>query len=75
MTDAEIDAALDLIKGERELNNHYFIEWLKMSFKCPNCRTAASQYQKHIRAIDKNITEANKPLTRLGGGGGTNHER
>ncbi len=65
MTDDEIDKKLNAIREEREANNYWFIEWLKTSFKCPNCKAAASRYQRLIRNNDQVITSLNSPLTKL----------
>ena len=52
MTDEEIDNALYLVDVVRQANNRHFIEWLRMSFKCPHCKDAAARYQHLIRTND-----------------------
>lgn len=62
LRDIEIDQIMDKIEAQRAMNNRFFCDWLRLTFKCPHCGPKAKALQAQIRTGDKKITEMNELL-------------
>ncbi len=61
MTEDELFAGIEL---DRVRNNQLFMDWLRMSYRCPNCRETAKAYHRKIWEYDQSICQATGELTK-----------